>query len=263
MTGRFVIIGLVLFTGWLGVVYATPLQIQQHDVSLHLKLNTHEIVGVDHLAITPPAMSDATVILNKDFWVLQVLLEGKDIKFKVLKKVDAHDVGLTPTKEDKEYYSHAQGIRFEIPDSLRSKTELTVEIAYRGVMYDTVSTSQFSRTTIKDQTIGIVGNKGVFLTPEGIYYPTVPEGMSVYKMSVALPSPFECVTEGRRTQRIESKDSIWTVWEGMHPSDGINLVAGKYLCRGISPRRYKNIYLFVPIGYCLCLPVCSAYQGIS
>jgi len=74
----------------------------------------------------------------------------------------------------------------------------------------------------------MVGEEGVFLTPAGIYYPTAGEEMSVYRMSVALPIPYECVTQGHRSQRFETEDTVWTVWEAMHPSDGINLVAGKY-----------------------------------
>jgi aminopeptidase N len=244
ITGWIVIIGLVWFLGWGMALNAAPLVIQQHDISLHLKLNSHEIQAVDRLKITPPNMPDATVILNKKFKVQKVYMEGKEITFKILKKVKAEDVGLIGVSEDNDYYARAQGIRFEIPDALHKRTELNIEITYRGEMYDTVSTSEFSRTTVKDQTIGIVGEEGVFLTPAGIYYPTVPEGMPIFRVSVALPSPYECVTEGRRTQRIESKDSIWTVWEGEHPSDGINVEAGKYVV-GEYPHKDLMIYTYL------------------
>jgi len=244
MPGLVLIPALMLCWGLLSAVFATPVQVPNHDITLRLDLTTHIITASDRMTVSVPDTSGVTFILNKDFRVDRVEAGGSDVPFRIIPKISARELGLEAAEEDSGYYSGAQGIRLDLQKVARRHGDLAVNISYHGVMYDTVSASQFSRTTIKDQTVGIVGLEGVFLTPAGIYYPTAGEDMSAFRMTVALPTPYECVTQGHRSQRYETADTIWTVWEENNPSDGAYLVAGKYKI-GESRHGSVAIYTFL------------------
>jgi len=241
MPGSILVPTTLLCWGLLSVVFATPVQVPNHDITLRLDLTSHSIIATDRMTVTMPETSNVTFILNKDFQVDRVEVVGLEVPFRILPKMSSRELGSEGVEEDSGYFSRAQGIRFDVQRPSRPQNELAVSISYHGVMYDTVSAAEFSRTTIKDQTIGIVGMEGVFLTPAGIYYPTAGEDMSAFRMTVALPRPYECVTQGRRSQRYETADTIWTVWEDTTPSDGIYLVAGKYR---IGEYRHSNVMIY-------------------
>ena len=213
---------------WSVAAFARPAMVSRHDITLRLDLTGHTITGADRMWVKAPEATSLTFILNKDFQVDRVELEGIEVQFQLLPKVSAKDLGLEDTGEESDYFSRAQGIRFEAQKPTRPQDGMAVNIYYHGVMYDTVSASEFSRTTVKDQTIGIVGEEGVFLTPSGIYYPTAGEDMSIFRVTAALPKPYQCVTQGHRSQQYDMGDTTWTVWDGVNPSDGIYLIAGKY-----------------------------------
>jgi aminopeptidase N len=209
-------------------VSAQPATPSQHDITLRLDLTNHVITAADRMWVQMTETANLTFILNKDFQVDRVEVGGLEVPSQILTKVTAKDLGLEDADEKSDYFSRAQGIRFEAEKPNRPQEGVAVNIYYHGVMYDTVSASEFSRTTIKDQTIGIVGEEGVFLTPSGIYYPIAGEEMSIFRITTALPKPYQCVTQGYRSQQYEMGDTTWTVWEAVNPSDGIYLIAGKY-----------------------------------
>ena len=155
-------------------------------------------------------------------------IEGKKARFKQLSDFDWTDFQQEFDLDDSSYFSRAGMLKIKLKPRYWKGTALKVAIHYEGVIYDTVSAAAFSRINVADQTIGLIGEEGIYLSPEGNYYPNLPRQMAKFSVTTRLPEGWNSITDGDRVFHREEEGLVVTRWETHHATDGLYLSAGRY-----------------------------------
>jgi hypothetical protein len=86
------------------------------------------------------------------------------------------------------------------------------------------------------ETAGHIGPEGVYISSESSWYPDVPESLSTYTLSVAVPAGWTAVTQGKAGEpRIcpdglcHNDNMVVTDWVVTQPSEALTLVANTFV----------------------------------
>jgi len=83
----------------------------------------------------------------------------------------------------------------------------------------------FSRENVGGEITATVGDEGVYLSAAAGWLPGAEGVMATHDLTVTAPAGFVSVTQGRR----EVIEPTVTRWVAEHPSDGINLIANRFV----------------------------------
>ncbi|MBC8204668.1 hypothetical protein ISS30_00830 [bacterium] len=215
---------LLLFTAG----YISASQINSHDLTIDFTLQEHSFTIVDVMEIGHDGNGKIDLLINNDFSVDKIRINDKKAKFKEFPEYDWSGFQENFTGDDSVYFGRAKMLQIKLKSKFRKADKLKLEIRYSGVIYDTVSAASFSRVNIADQTIGTIGEKGVYLSPEAVYYPCMAEGMPRFSVTTRLPERWHSVTDGRLVSHRTNGGISETRWESPHPTDGLYISAGIY-----------------------------------
>ena len=108
---------------------------------------------------------------------------------------------------------------------------LSLSISYEGRIYDPVVKERDLQFVKGDQTSGLIGQEGVYLSSSTGWYPDRPDSIASFKIEAVIPVPYRIVTEGDRLSE-ELKAGSWkSIWSYDLPTEGFTLVAGRYSIR--------------------------------
>jgi aminopeptidase N len=99
---------------------------------------------------------------------------------------------------------------------------------YEGEFYESAEGVTFSRENVGREIQATISEEGVYLASSAYWLPTVDGAMATYQLSIETPAGFEPVTQGVRTSQSDQDGRLTTTWSAALPSDGINLIAGRY-----------------------------------
>ncbi len=217
------------------------IDILRHDLSLTIRPSSHVAEAVDRLTVEIPHPGRYVLRLGADFVIQKLFLDGKKISFEEIDEAAllAHYQAAGIDEEDAK---RAIGVSFHIGGDPKH----VVEVRYRGIVYDTLKVPEYSRGTLAEETTGIIGEEGVFLSPETRWYPDNPGDYAFFSIKVSSPPGFESVTEGRLVARSVSEASIDTEWDVSYPTKGVYLVAGNYIIKEFEAEGVKIMGYFFP-----------------
>ncbi len=153
-----------------------------------------------------------------------------DLEFSLLKEYDLSKYYSMVTDDIKERYKNASILSIAIPEELRqTEGNLHIAVSYKGEIYDPPKRAKFSRENVADQTTGIIGKEGIYLSEDSHWYPTLPKELSTFYLEVTLPSEYEVMSEGDFGGKEVSLDSAIVRWNIPYPTENLHLVAGKYI----------------------------------
>lgn len=108
---------------------------------------------------------------------------------------------------------------------------LLLSFSYEGPIYDPVVKERSLQFVKGDQTIGLIGSEGVYLSSATHWYPAKPDSMAKFKVEATIPEPFRIVTQGELVSE-NLKGGHWSSkWVNRLPSESLTLVGGKYSVR--------------------------------
>ncbi|NJN14287.1 MAG: M1 family metallopeptidase, partial [Planctomycetes bacterium] len=118
--------------------------------------------------------------------------------------------------------------------------EQEVTLRFRGTFSGAIQKSAAPTWVAGDQTAGVVGPKGSYLT-RGFYAPS--SGLCTFRVRIRVPLPHRAVSQGRRTGESENNGVHESVYESDHPRDGLVVVTGPWQMQereiaGLSCRTY-------------------------
>jgi hypothetical protein len=217
------------------------LDIVRHDISVVIHPDIHAMEAVDRLTVKATSSGMYAFLIGSNFVIEQLLLDGEKILFDEIssekiahyrKEFDAHEG----------FHEGAKGFRFH----LASKQKHLLEVRYRGAVYGTLKVPELSRGTLAEETTGIIGDEGVFLSPETHWYPDRPNEYAEFSIHIVTPAGFEAVTEGRLINRQARGETIETDWDVSYQSKRLYLIAGNYIVREIVSEGVKIMGYFFP-----------------
>jgi hypothetical protein len=216
------------------------LEILSHQISAHLDLEKHLLKATDVLKIKPPE-GDAEVLLNSSFRVLSIYCGSisNNLKFSMSKDYDLSKFYPSLTDDIIKNYKNASLLSMKIPKKfIKEGKPLELTVVYEGKIYDPPKRAEFSRQSIADQTKGLIGEEGVYLSEATHWYPSQPKTLSTFQLNVTLPSEYEVISEGDFLGRDIDKNLANVSWDIPYPTESLHLIAGRYI---VTKSSYNDI----------------------
>lgn len=138
----------------------------------------------------------------------------------------------------------------------KSEPSLSLSISYEGEIYDPIAKEKALQFVRGDETSGLIGPEGVYLSSGSQWYPDRPDSVASFKVEATIPEPFRIVTQGELlSERLTG--GVWrTKWSYELPAESLTLVGGRYSVKtretgGIKVRtyffleddRFSNVFL--------------------
>ena len=113
----------------------------------------------------------------------------------------------------------------------KAKDLFSLSISYEGPIYDPVVKEKALQFVRGDETSGLIGSEGVYLSSSSHWFPDKPGSMAIFTLEASIPEPFRVVSQGELIAE-ELRDGFWrSKWKNEWPTEGFALVAGKYSVR--------------------------------
>jgi hypothetical protein len=128
----------------------------------------------------------------------------------------------------------------------RSPGLFSIALSYEGTLYDPITKEKALQFVRGDQTSGLIGPEGVYLSYSSHWYPDRPNSLAAFEIKATVPAPFRVVTQGRLISEEVREGSIRSRWVYDRPADGLTLVAGPYAVRSRQAGSIKISTYFFP-----------------
>ena len=201
--------------------------IQSHRLTVHIDPFQHTIKGKDQLEIHPRGKrAQISLLLNSRIKVNEIVSVRTS----------------QPLQWVETFFSDTvKRLDISVPNRTNS-----LSISYEGLIYDPVLKEKGLQFVRGDQTSGLIGPEGVYLSSSSHWYPDRPDSISLFETEVTITAPFRVVTQGELVSE-ELKGGLWkTKWASRLPAESLTLVAGKYSVKNRSVDGIKVSTYFFP-----------------
>ena len=113
--------------------------------------------------------------------------------------------------------------RIMLPAGLRTFT-----IEYKGSIYHPIEAYGQEQARGFSLTPGIISEDVVYLAGGSYWYPVFDSKLISFSLQVELPSPWNAVSQGERTEHLKNTDNTFAKWESPEPQDEIFLIASRF-----------------------------------
>lgn len=216
-------------------------KILSHNISAEIDIKAHLLKAKDLITLQAGA-GELTAFLNESMKIHFVRLADlnhsvsssqspqKDLKFSFSNEYDLSLYVPGFTDDMRKKYDNASILKIDIADSIsKGKKEVQVLISYEGKIYDPPKRAEFSRQNIADQTTGLIGEEGIYLSEATHWYPEQPKSLCTFQLEVTLPSGYEVVSEGDFGGKDIDESSARVSWDVPYPTESLHLIAGRYI----------------------------------
>jgi aminopeptidase N len=214
-------------------------QITDQFFNIQFDILEHQIRVEDQLSFRAEKPTDSIhLLLNKQAKIVCISLDEAvlDYHFQNISKMDNY---FQPTDSVKgEEYGNAAELTVYFGKKLDKGD---IKITYHLTATDSVEKSAFSREYIAYQVKGYIGHKGVFLSPDYFWYPTLPSGFSNYRIEVSCPDSLHIITQGELTKNLIKNNKRYLEWQIRYPAEGLHLVGAKY---DVQTSKYNEIDIY-------------------
>ncbi len=104
----------------------------------------------------------------------------------------------------------------------------TFMLEYHGSIYHPVESYGNEQARGISKTPGIISEKGTYLDGNSYWYPVFDIKLISFILEVELPTPWDAVSQGERTEHFKNKEKTLVRWESPEPQDEIFLVASRF-----------------------------------
>ena len=218
MIRRATILGVSLLAA--AAAAAGDLPVIRHDVQVRFDLPSHRVDVTDHLTV--PAGVD-TLLLNAGVALQSLSRRHPDGSGE--QQEPAAGIGETAPPD-------TATIRLPVNpggNPLAAGEEMQLTLAYAARWAESTADVAFSRENVGREIQATIADEGIYLAASSYWLPLADKALHTYRLKVVTPAGWEPLTQGERTQRLEKDGLLTTVWESDAPSDGLTLIANRYL----------------------------------
>ncbi len=104
-----------------------------------------------------------------------------------------------------------------------------VYLVYSGRFHEPTDQVIFSRENVGGEITATIGDEGIYMSGGSGWLATSPGTLATFDLSLDTPVDFEPVTQGRRLEHEPRGDMLHTRWQAVHPSDGLTLIANRFV----------------------------------
>ena len=205
-------------------------------------------VVIRHHALFVQIVPEEHALIAKDRLTLQVPQPKTPIRFSLAPTLQIDHIALVHRSAGAEV--SIQDVPFEVEHGSQSESAqqvtiasqfvaaglVTLDVHYHGVINDPPRDPRHLRFVTPSETAGHIGPEGVYVSSESHWYPDTPESLSTYALSVAVPTGWTAVTQGKAGESrvcpaglCRSDRMVMTEWVVTQPSEALTLVANTFV----------------------------------
>ncbi|MCF7809526.1 hypothetical protein K9N50_00920 [bacterium] len=223
--------------------------IEHHQIAVRFNLEKNNIEGTAKLTLPTymfGGVKKAGFILNKDFTISNASIGGIPVKFK--SKADYKPADVTPQYGVFGEWETSNSLLWsvDIPKKAKKAKPLILQVDFKGKLYTPVSKQQFTHEEVTNEVNGTISKEGIYLSPSAVWYPTLPDVLSPYDITVKLPKDWNCITDGKQTSIKEGKDFAEYTYSSEVVSQGIALSAAPFVVDKIDHNGVQIMTYFLP-----------------
>lgn len=219
-------------------------QVLSHDLEVTLAPEPHSIEGKDvlRLRLERAGLDRVHFLLHKDLAVesLSLVTAGsaprpvtfvklaEDVFEKAEAAASTGTNSSTGSDGGRPFAGHAACYEVRLPEPA-SPGDCVLVVGYRGALYAPPEAPEKVRFVVGERTLGTIGTEGIYLSPEGGWYPVVPGSLPTFTVAARTPAGWEVVGQDQQVARHEESGKLLTVWSSSIPVDGYTLVSGQYV----------------------------------
>jgi hypothetical protein len=223
--------------------------IEHHQLTVRFDIEKNSIEGTARLTL-PRSMfggiKNAGFILNKDFTISNASIGGVPTKFTAKADYKPADVSLSYGVFGEWETANSVLWSAEIPKKGKKAKPLILQVDFTGTLYTPVSEQQFTREIITNEINGTISKDGIYLSPSVVWYPTLPDVLSPYQITITLPEGWSCITDGEQTNRKEGDGFVEYTFTSEVVSQGIALSAAPFVVNKIDHNGFQIMTYFLP-----------------
>ncbi|OGB65697.1 MAG: hypothetical protein A2Y94_04895 [Caldithrix sp. RBG_13_44_9] len=177
-------------------------------------------------------------LINKNATISKIVWKDKNLKFQLLPDFDLKKYFNDSDSSLYQEYKQAGELSLSF-DKPFQKGQIT--ITYSLTASDSVDKAAFSREYKAYEVNGFIGKEGIFLSPAYFWYPTIPDELSHFDITVTTPESLMVLTEGDLTENKIENGQRKTGWSINYPASGLNLVGSHYT---IGEKKYREVSVY-------------------
>ena len=189
-----------------------------HNLEVTIQPEAHSLEATDtiqwHAQKSLPA--NLELLLNPHLVIDEIRLNDSTLSMETVTKT--HD-----------RTHQAQRLFIPVSASEHVLSQLVLAIRYHGTIADFPKGSVGLRFTRPDKTTGYIGEEGVYLTSETIWYPTIPQTLSTFRVKSLVPAGWQTVTQGEELSHETLGSQNISEWNIATPSEALTLVANHFV----------------------------------
>ncbi len=194
-----------------------------HRLSVTLEPDSHTIQGRDEITLSPPRSdaSSQSFLLNPHLKIQSIQVNQQI--------VPSDRLSIEPTDNAQKVTVHTGPRKW-----------VKIAVAYEGIIDDTPKASKGLRFVRPDTTTGHIGNNGVYLTYETLWFPTFEASLFTFDVTVNTPDSYQAITQGEETSQKTEDARRVSSWRGEYPTEGLTLAANQFI---VKRRTWRSIQL--------------------
>ncbi len=206
-------------------------KILSHTIEIELFLKEHKLKAIDHMLVTSGNVEIVSCFINTSFKVLSVSSSQRKLDYSAGSEMPRGDFRI-------ENFRRGQHLEIVIPPDLRELDRITLDIEYEGILSS--APGSLEKEDI-GETVGIISERGVYLSPACLWYPDIPFSLATFTVTSITPIGYESITQGTLVDKKRVNNKTYTTWEEKNVSEGCHLVAGRYAITAI---RHNSIDIY-------------------
>ncbi|THJ23945.1 MAG: M1 family metallopeptidase [Nitrospira sp. CG24E] len=209
--------------------FPSPIAIRHHELFVQIVPEEHGLFVKDRLTLDVP-QSKIPVRFS-----LAPTLQIDHIA--LVRRSAGAEVSIQDVPFEVEHGSQSESAQLvKIDSQFVAAGPMTLDVQYHGVINDPPQDPRHLRFVTPSETAGHIGPEGVYVSSESHWYPDIPESLSTYELSVAVPRGWTVVTQGKSGESrpclaglCRSEQMVMTEWIVTQPSEALTLVANTFV----------------------------------
>lgn len=211
----------------------------KQDLKLNFDIPGKQIQVVDLLEFKGKLpLNSISFLINQSVRIEKISVGNQELKYQLDKQFPTEKFRQSTETSDDSEFENASELKIFFKKKM---SEGLLHLKYSLSAKDLVEKAAFSREYIAYQIKGYIGDKGIFISPDYYWYPSLPENLSNFRINITCPDTLQILTQGQLTQNTVTQGKRHIEWQMNYPAEAVHLVGANY---SVQQTKYKDVNIY-------------------
>jgi aminopeptidase N len=222
-----------------GICQQPKISIQKQSLQINIEPENHLTIIENTLSLlSDQETKTISFLINKNAAISKIIWQNKNLKYQLVPEFDLKKYLSESDSAVYQEYQQAGEVTLAFEKPFLSGQ---ITICYSLTASDSVDQAAFSREYAAYEVSGFIGKKGIFISPSYFWYPTIPDDLSRFNISVTSPESLLVLTQGDLLKNSIADGQRKTEWRIDYPASGLHLVGSYYL---VAEKKYQQVSIY-------------------